>query len=47
METNQALATTGGTFATPTAQEMLDAGNAALRDAAAHTGDDATPPTPA
>ncbi|MFD8260397.1 hypothetical protein [Streptomyces griseoluteus] len=40
MEANQALATTGGTFVTPTTREMLDARNAALRDAASLTGDE-------
>ncbi|MFI9392555.1 FAD-dependent monooxygenase [Streptomyces bauhiniae] len=40
VETNQALATTGGTFVTPTTREMLDARNAALQDAASLTGDE-------
>ncbi|QBJ89205.1 hypothetical protein D0Z67_02000 [Streptomyces seoulensis] len=40
VEANQALATAGGTFITPTTREMLDARNAALQDAAALNGEE-------
>ncbi|MEU0254599.1 hypothetical protein ABZ299_19280 [Streptomyces sp. NPDC006184] len=46
VETNQALATTGGTFVTPTTHEVLDAINAARRTPPRSPGARAAPPTP-